>query len=121
YEPIIKAAEMAAQQRPSHVFDPIERERHEVTEKLRAIWHGPAVHVAHQGEEFYVPSSSGQIAVLLALHPHATVVAGSTDVGLWVTKQFRPINPVIFIGGLQDLQHITSDDEGTVIGAGATY
>jgi len=121
YEPIIKAAEMVAQQRPSHVFDPIERERHAVTERLRAIWHGPAVHVAYQGEDFYVPSSSGQIAELLALYPHATVVAGSTDVGLWVTKQFRPINPVIFIGGLQGLQHISSDDEGTIIGAGATY
>jgi len=121
YEPIIKAAEMAARQRPSHVFDPIERERHAVTERLRAIWHGPAVLVSYQGEDFYVPSSSGQVPELLALHPHATVVAGSTDVGLWVTKQFRPINPVIFIGGLQDLQHISSDDEGTVIGAGATY
>jgi len=121
YEPIVKAAEKVAALRPSTVFDPIESTRHAVTEKLRAIARGPCVHIAHQGDDLYVPSSVGQVAELLALYPHATLVAGSTDVGLWVTKQMRPINPVIFIGGLQDLQQMSEDAEGTTIGAGATY
>lgn len=121
YEPIIKAAEKAAELRPSDVFDPIEKTRHEVMQKLRMMSHGPGVHIAHHGDDFYIPASVGELAEILGRHPHAIIVAGSTDVGLWVTKQFKVINPVIFIGGLQGLQHISSDDEGTAIGAGVTY
>ena len=121
YEPIVKAAEAVASMRPSAVFDPIERTRQSVMEKLRVISFGPSVHIAHQGDDLYVPTSVGAVAELLALHPHATVVAGCTDVGLWVTKQFRDINPVIFIGGLTDLQQIRTDDTGTTLGAGVTY
>jgi xanthine dehydrogenase small subunit len=121
YEPIVRAAEAVAQARPSQVFDPIERTRHAVAEKLKAIADGPAVHVVHQGDEFFVPDSVGGLAEILGQHPHATIVAGSTDVGLWVTKQMRPINPVIFIGGLEGLQGLSEDHEGLVIGAGVTY
>jgi xanthine dehydrogenase small subunit len=34
-------------------------------------------------------------------------VAGSTDVGLWVTKQHRDITPAIFIANLDDLKSIS--------------
>jgi xanthine dehydrogenase small subunit len=121
YEPIVKAAEMVALARPSHVFDPIERTRHAVMETLRRIGFGPTVHIAHGDDAFYVPASVGDLADILGRNPHATVVAGSTDVGLWVTKQFRAINPVIFIGGIAELQQMSEDDGGVVIGAGVTY
>src|SRR5690606_8230808 len=48
-------------------------------------------------------------------------VAGSTDVGLWVTKQMRALDPVVFINHLPELQAITEDDKGITIGAGVTY
>jgi xanthine dehydrogenase small subunit len=121
YEPIVKAAEQVAAARPSSVFDPIERTRHEVTARLQAIAHGPTVHIAHEGDDLYVPASVADLADVLGRYPHATIVAGSTDVGLWVTKQGRTINPVIFIGGIEALQTIVEDDEGVVIGAGVTY
>jgi xanthine dehydrogenase small subunit len=121
YEPIVKATERAAELRPAAIFDPIERVRNAVVEKLRAIAGGPTVHIAHQGDDLYVPASAGDLAEILARHPHATVVAGSTDVGLWVTKQMRPINPVIFIGGLEALQTISVEEDEVFIGAGVTY
>jgi xanthine dehydrogenase small subunit len=121
YEPIVKAAERAAELRPSAVFDPIERARATVMEKLTDIAEGPSVHISHKGDDLYVPASVGDLAEILGRHPHATVVAGSTDVGLWVTKQMRPINPVIFIGGLQALQTIEEDEGAITIGSGVTY
>ena len=41
--------------------------------------------------------------------PDATIVAGSTDVGLWVTKQMRDISPVVFIGHLDGLRDHLGD------------
>jgi xanthine dehydrogenase small subunit len=48
-------------------------------------------------------------------------VAGSTDVGLWVTKHMRDIAPVIHIGHLEELKRITIDDAGITLGAGVSY
>ena len=39
------------------------------------------------------------LAAVLEAELKATVVAGSTDVGLWVTKMMRNISPAVFIGG----------------------
>ncbi|MDB5526685.1 MAG: xanthine dehydrogenase small subunit [Rhizobium sp.] len=121
YEPIIKAAERAAEIRPTAIFDPIEKTRNAVIGKLTQIARGPSVHIAHNGDDLHVPATVGDLAEILGQHPHATVVAGATDVGLWVTKQMLPINPVIFIGGIEALQTIEATDEKIVIGAGVTY
>jgi xanthine dehydrogenase small subunit len=49
------------------------------------------------------------------------VVAGSTDVGLWVTKHMRAISPVVFIANLDGLSAISQADGFITIGAGVTY
>ncbi|MDB5554815.1 MAG: xdhA [Rhizobium sp.] len=121
YEPIVKAAEMAAKTRPADVFDPIEAMRERVTARLGEIAAQGSVHIAYGGDELFVPASVPDLAEILAAHPHGTVVAGSTDVGLWVTKQMRPINPVIFINGLAALQTVSVTAQGITIGAGVTY
>jgi xanthine dehydrogenase small subunit len=121
YEPIVKAAEQAARVRPADVFDPIEATRHRIAADLAAIKALGSVEVVKGDDGFFIPSTTAELADYLARHPHATIVAGSTDVGLWVTKQMRPINPVVFIGGLDALQTIERRDGETRIGAGVTY
>ena len=50
------------------------------------------------------------------------IVAGSTDVGLWVTKFMRDISPVVFIGDLDELQRdFARTTAASRIGAGVTY
>ncbi len=66
------------------------------------------------------PATTDELAALLAAHPDATLVAGATDVGLWVTKQNRPLSRMIFLAGLRDLQQITETDADITIGAGVT-
>ena len=54
--------------------------------------------------------------------PEATIVAGSTDVGLWVTKHMRRISPAVFIGNLDGLcSHRRRRTASSRIGAGVTY
>ena len=121
YEPIVKAAEAAARIRPADVFDPIEATRARMTARLAEIAALGPIRIRHGEDAFYVPASVADLADIIAAHPHATIVAGSTDVGLWVTKQMRAINPVVFINGLAGLQAIDVGPHGMTIGAGVTY
>ncbi len=49
------------------------------------------------------------------------MVAGSTDVGLWITKFMRDISPAVFIGNLDGLKRIETGPEGVTLGAGVSY
>ncbi|MFK0273846.1 xanthine dehydrogenase small subunit [Ensifer sp. NPDC090286] len=121
YEPIVRAAEAAAEARPSEIFDPITRERQTIIARLKMLAPAETITV-RQGENcLIVPADGDGLAQALANNPGATVVAGSTDVGLWVTKQMRPINPVIFINGIAELQGIEEAEAGLTIGAGVSY
>ncbi len=80
-----------------------------------------AIRISKGNAQAIIPGTLADLAEVLNEHPGATIVAGATDVGLWVTKQMRPSNPVVFINHLTDLQTITEDESGIVIGAGVTY
>ena len=43
------------------------------------------------------PTSSDELADWYVAHPDATLIAGATDVGLWVTKELRDLAPVAFL------------------------
>ncbi|MDQ0454427.1 xanthine dehydrogenase small subunit [Rhizobium paknamense] len=121
YEPIVKAAEQAAKTRPSALFDPILRERAAVTAKLEAMQTKDTIVVEGNGRSLIVPNSVEALANVLAAHEKAVIVAGATDVGLWVTKQMRVLDPVVFINHLEALQEMTVSETGITIGAGVSY
>lgn len=76
--------------------------------------------LAHSGGRAFAPATADQLADLLLAHPDATLVAGGTDVGLWVTKQFRDLGTIIHIGGIRDLAGISLAGGHVTIGAAAT-
>ncbi|MCE8545092.1 xanthine dehydrogenase small subunit [Ruegeria pomeroyi] len=63
------------------------------------------------------PISSDELAALYEAHPDATLIAGATDVGLWVTKQLRDLPKVIFLSGCADLKEIEITDTHVRLGA----
>lgn len=65
----------------------------------------------------FLPGSGDELAAVYAEHPDATLVAGATDVGLWVTKGLRDLDPVIFLAGCADLKQIEIDADRVRIGA----
>jgi xanthine dehydrogenase small subunit len=76
---------------------------------------------AGSGPGWFAPRTSDDLAALLVEHPDARIVAGATDVGLWVTKMMRDLGTVIFVGDIADLKHIEEDSDGLTIGAGVRY
>lgn len=68
----------------------------------------------------FAPENSDDLADWYAAHPDATLIAGATDVGLWVTKGFRDLGEVAFLHRCTDLHHIEERGEIMSIGAGVT-
>ncbi len=48
------------------------------------------------------------------------IFAGSTDVGLWVTKQLRDLGDIVYIGQIESFKHVETTDEWIEIGAGVS-
>ena len=67
-----------------------------------------------------LPRSADDLAIWYADHPDATLIAGATDVGLWVTKGLRDLAPVAFLGGCEDLKAIEVGEREIRIGAMVT-
>jgi xanthine dehydrogenase small subunit len=57
-------------------------------------------------DHFHAPRELDEFARLRLAHPEARLLAGSTDIGLWVTKQFRDLGDVLWIGAVQALRGI---------------
>ncbi len=68
----------------------------------------------------FQPQTSDELADWYLANPDATLIAGATDVGLWVTKGLRDLAKPAFLGGIADLQRITLTDIAIRIGAGVT-
>jgi xanthine dehydrogenase small subunit len=66
------------------------------------------------------PRDSDELADWYLAHPDATLIAGATDVGLWVTKQLRDLAPVAFLNGVEDLKGIEVQGGQLHVGACVT-
>ena len=98
YAPIIRAAKAAeAQPVPTWLNDPL-----------------PTVTPAP-----YAPQSLDELATWYAANPDATLIAGATDVGLWVTKQLRDLPDVAFLNRCTELRAVDIADD-IHIGAAVT-
>jgi xanthine dehydrogenase small subunit len=70
---------------------------------------------------WFAPRDVAQLAELALTWPDAVLIAGATDVGLWVTKQHRALETIIFLGDVVELKAVDDGPEGLRIGAGVTY
>jgi xanthine dehydrogenase small subunit len=68
----------------------------------------------------FSPRDSDELAEWYLAHPEGTLIAGATDVGLWVTKQLRDLQPVAFLNGVKDLQGIEVQGGSLHVGACVT-
>jgi xanthine dehydrogenase small subunit len=68
-----------------------------------------------------LPANPDMLAALAEEHPDATIVAGATDVGLWITKQLRTLPKIIHTSRVKTLHEITETSSTLSIGAAATY
>jgi xanthine dehydrogenase small subunit len=70
---------------------------------------------------FAAPASIEALAALYAEYPDAVLVAGATDVGLWVTKQMRDLGRIIWLGRVKGLDAIADGALAVTFGATTTH
>ncbi|MFO7919313.1 MAG: xanthine dehydrogenase small subunit [Nioella sp.] len=105
YAPIIRAAEAAA----AHpVPDWMQTDR-------------DAVAALQTARMPIAPQTADTLAAWYADNPDATLIAGATDVGLWVTKALRDLAPVAFLNQCADLLRIEDTPGGLRLGAMVTF
>jgi xanthine dehydrogenase small subunit len=75
-------------------------------------------------DTFHAPATLDELAALRERLPDAQLLAGSTDVGLWVNKQFRDLGDIVFVGGVAEMKTVQERGVGDAaelfIGAGAS-
>jgi xanthine dehydrogenase small subunit len=69
---------------------------------------------------YHAPLTLAELAELYTGHPDARLLAGGTDVGLWVTKQLRELPVVIYLGNVAELRRIDVGEKGIEVGAAVT-
>jgi len=114
YRPILDAGE-AMFDLPGVTLD-----RAELTQQLRQLKSNDSLVLSHGHTRYYAPQSLDELTHLRSKHPEATLMAGCTDIGLWVNKQFRDLGDIIYVGDIADLKKIERSSTGLRIGAGVS-
>ena len=118
YRPIIDAARRMYELGERDHFS--EREA-ETVAQLKALADDDRLAFAHSGKRYFAPRRLDDLAALCEQFPGATLLAGGTDVGLWVTKQHRDLDTLIYVGAVEELQRLEVTDTHLEIGAAVTY
>jgi xanthine dehydrogenase small subunit len=86
---------------------------------LRQLQDHADVFVGNDAGFFAAPASEASLALLYLRHPDARIIAGATDVGLWITKKLATIDKIIHVGraGLDEIEEAAG---ALHIGAAAT-
>jgi xanthine dehydrogenase small subunit len=119
YRPIIDAALAALNKSEPDHFDLAISDRIAALQALNNKSQGTVVR--SDNGLFAAPRTTAELMRLVSEYPDATIVAGATDVGLWITKQFRPITQLIWLGLVEDLQTIEEDKNMLALSAGVTH
>ena len=86
YAPIINAAQQSLSgSRSDHFAQGAEA----VLVQLQALQSAEMLATSRHGRTYFAPTTMAELCALLEKHPGATILAGATDVGLWVTKQLQ--------------------------------
>ncbi|WP_028475195.1 xanthine dehydrogenase small subunit [Nevskia ramosa] len=66
---------------------------------------------------FQAPRTLVAFAAAYKAAPDSLILAGGTDIGLWVTKHLRDLPPMLYVGEVAELQAIKLSDDSIEIGA----
>ncbi len=71
-------------------------------------------------KNYFLPRTLTELLALRAAHPDALIAAGTTDAGLWITKQHRRFGRVIDVTRVAELRRVERGAGVLRIGAAAT-
>ena len=112
YRPILDAAQTMGQ------LPPVRVNEGELLQQLKLLMH------SGQGLEadltYFLPQNLAQLLTARKKHPQAQIVAGATDVGLWVNKLHMDFAQVLDVTQVRELRRVEKYPHHIAIGAAAT-
>lgn len=117
YAPIIRAAK-AAESAP--VPDHMQSDSAFICSKISSGGGAALRTLGGQTAPRPAPVTTDALADFYLTHPEATLIAGATDIGLWVTKELRDLPMPVFLNQIPDLARIEDLGDSLRIGAGVT-
>lgn len=118
YRPIIDAALEVCNGQASDRWG---ADKDEIRAQLTALQESTDIFVGDADSFFAAPANGDSLAALAARHPDATILAGATDVALWITKQMRTLPKIIHLDRIAALHRIEDHADRLSLGAATTY
>lgn len=112
YRPILEAAQQMAQLPPQRVDEA------DLLSKLKRLDQSRSGLAADSA--YNAPGDLQALLAARAAHPDAQIVAGCTDVGLWVTKMHRQFPRVLDVTRVRELRRVEDYPHHIAIGAAVT-
>mgnify|MGYP003599832986 CR=1 FL=1 len=112
YRPILDAAQAMAQ------LPAVRIDEADVLQKLELL--ALTDRAVEADLAYKSPRTLADLLAARAAHPQAQIVAGCTDVGLWVTKMHKHFESVIDVTQVDELRQTVSTPDGLQIGAAVT-
>jgi xanthine dehydrogenase small subunit len=118
YRPIADAAQHICAHEPN---DRYAREAASLAAALEALERTDTLAVEKDGRRFFAPRSLAALTKLAEAHKGARFVAGGTDLGLLITKQYQELATIVAVDRVAGLCGIEETEEGVTLGAAVTY
>jgi len=98
-------------------YDRVELDEVGLVADLRDLRRNDGLSLELDQARYHAPGALAELAELYLQRPDAQILAGGTDVGLWVTKQLRELPALIYLGNVAELKRIDVSAEGIEVGA----
>lgn len=116
YRPILDAAERMMQLPVPAAAAALEMQTDSALAELAKM--ADSAGLAGATPVYLKPTRLNELLQARAAHPDAQIVAGSTDVGLWITKHHRRFERILDVTGAAELRQIETYPNHLAIGAG---
>ncbi|MBL4596660.1 MAG: xanthine dehydrogenase small subunit [Robiginitomaculum sp.] len=114
YGPILAAGQAMYNYQQPEVMDTVSLLREIANNEL-------VLHVADDDNQLFAPTNESELQQLLQQYPTATLWAGGTDAGLWITKRLARLPTIIMLGKIAELNFVRQTSAGIHMGAMARY
>jgi xanthine dehydrogenase small subunit len=88
--------------------------------RLQSINVDDEIALESAGRRFFAPGDVASLATICKANPDATILAGGTDIGLWVTKRHLELDTVIYTGRVAELRELAVTSTHIEVGAAVT-
>ncbi|MCJ8344432.1 xanthine dehydrogenase small subunit [bacterium] len=116
YRPIIEAAASV-----KYIGDHFSQKEEETIELLKSIVSGGLLTFVSNNISFFIPNNLESLLDLRKKYPNAKLLAGGTDLGLVISKQYKVLPEIILLGNVAELKTISDSAESLNFGAAVSY